>query len=84
MCCCVACLRRTADENCKFQVEFSPQDMESGMQKLCAFAARFNCTLDCIEFRDITSFLTPLGFKAIVEKLTNARFSDEEVRVLTD
>jgi hypothetical protein len=49
------------------------------MRKLCHWCARFNCTLDCIEFRDITSFLSPLEFKVIVEKLTNVRFTDGEV-----
>lgn len=71
---------RISDENLKFKVEFSSADASSAMQKLCSFAAKFNCALDCVEFRDITSFLAPLEFKLIVEKLTNMRFTDQEVR----
>ena len=60
-------------------MEFTRENFESGLQKLCKFVAKFNPTLDCIEFRDITRYLTPLEFRGTLEKLTKSRFTEAEV-----
>lgn len=74
------CVCRSVEENCKYRIEFSEADMRGGMKKLRHFAATFPCTLDCVEFRDISSSLSPLEFRIVLEKLTSVRFSDAEVR----
>ena len=70
---------RLEEGNCKFKIEFQGKHMDTGMNKLYRFASRFNCTLDCIEFRDIPSFLCPVEFAQTLEKITRSHFSDEEV-----
>lgn len=77
--CTILCYARFEEGNCKFKIEYSAKDMDSGMKKLCRFASRFNCTLDCVEFRDITSFLCPVEFAQTIEQLTKSHFSDGEV-----
>lgn len=74
--------QRMVEENCSFKIEYNADDTRTGMRKLCQYVARFHCTLDCVEFRDITSFLAPLEFKAILEKLTTSRFTDREIAAL--
>lgn len=75
---------RISDENYKFKIEFTKENFNSGIGKLCKFVSRFNPTLDCVEFRDITSLITPLEFKIVLEKLTNVRFTDPEIAALLD
>lgn len=74
--------QRICDENMKFQISASPEQMEAAMNKLREFVANFACTLDCIEFRDIRGFLSPLEFKTVLEKLCKTRFTYGEIAAL--